>query len=124
VLTTYDVAASQATDASASYEPDYFSQFQPNTARDMVARIPGFALEGGEGGERGFGQASLNILINGRRPSSKSSGAGEILGRIPNSPEAGNIVPVLKKVLNPSYLKASFQLAGLAEIWNMLLVLI
>ena len=55
------------------YTPDYFEKFNPNTARDMVARLPGFTLQGGEGSERGFGQASLNILINGRRPSSKSS---------------------------------------------------
>lgn len=65
------------------YTPDYFEQFSPNTARDMVARLPGFTLQGGEGTERGFGQASLNILINGRRPSSKSSDASEILRRIP-----------------------------------------
>jgi hypothetical protein len=67
----------------AVYAPDDFTQFQPNTARDMVSRIPGFILQGGEGGERGFGQASLNILINGRRPSSKSSDARDILNRIP-----------------------------------------
>ena len=65
------------------YTPDYFEQFNPNTAQDMVARLPGFTLQGGEGTERGFGQASLNILINGRRPSSKSSDASEILRRIP-----------------------------------------
>ena len=66
-----------------SYDVSYFTQFQPNTARDMVDQIPGFLLQGGENGERGFGQASLNILINGQRPSSKTSGADEILGRIP-----------------------------------------
>ena len=49
----------------------------------MVSRIPGFLLQDGGNGERGFGQATLNILINGRRPSSKSSDARDILGRIP-----------------------------------------
>jgi len=73
----------QGSNVAASYEPAYFTQFQPNTARDMVGRIPGFVLQGGGNGERGFGQASLNILINGARPSSKSSDAGDILGRIP-----------------------------------------
>ena len=82
VLTTYSVAASQDSKVSTSYEPSYFSQFQPNTAQDMVSRVPGFTLQNDDGGERGFGQANLNILINGRRPSSKSSGADEILGRI------------------------------------------
>ena len=85
VLTTYSVAASQDSKVSTSYEPSYFSQFQPNTAQDMVSRVPGFTLQNDDGGERGFGQASLNILINGRRPSSKSSDAGDILGRIPAS---------------------------------------
>lgn len=66
-----------------SYSPEYFVQFAPQTAADMVARLPGFEIRGSEGNERGFGQASLNILINGRRPSSKSSGANEILRRIP-----------------------------------------
>jgi len=66
-----------------TYAPDYFTQFAPQTAADMVAQIPGFEIRGGEGGERGFGQATLNILINGRRPSSKSSGANDILRRIP-----------------------------------------
>ena len=66
-----------------SFEPSYFDVFQPQNASDMVRRIPGFALSGGGGGERGFGQANLNILINGRRPSSKSSDANDILGRIP-----------------------------------------
>ena len=65
------------------FSPSFFAQFQPNTARDMVSQIPGFTLQGGNNGARGFGQASLNILINGRRPSSKTSGADEILRRIP-----------------------------------------
>lgn len=77
-----NLAAAQDANVEASYTPDYFAQFQPNTAREMVGRIPGFTLQGGGNGERGFGQASLNILINGARPSSKSSDAGDILGRI------------------------------------------
>jgi len=67
------------------YGPDYFEQFSPQTASDMVANVPGFDIQGGGSGQRGFGEASLNILINGRRPSSKSSGANEILSRIPAS---------------------------------------
>ena len=64
------------------YERAYFDEFAPQNAADMVDRIPGFTIRGQEGGERGFGQASLNILINGRRPSSKSLGANAILERI------------------------------------------
>lgn len=76
-------AYAQDTNSLQTYTPDYFEQFQPNTARDMLGRIPGFTLQGGGNGARGFGQANLNILINGRRPSSKSSNANDILGRIP-----------------------------------------
>ena len=54
----------------------------------MVSRIPGFTLSGSNQGpgrganERGFGQADSNVLINGQRPSTKSSGASETLSRI------------------------------------------
>ena len=77
--------AASNSDEIEVYTPDYFTQFVPQTAADMVARLPGFEIRGGGGDERGFGQASLNILINSRRPSSKSSGANQILGRIPAS---------------------------------------
>lgn len=72
------------------YAPEYFTKFAPLTAADMVSLLPGFEIRGSDGDERGFGQASLNILINGRRPSSKSSGANEILGRIP----ADNVIRI------------------------------
>jgi len=82
VLMTSEMSVAQDTNETQTYTPDYFAQFQPITARDMLSRIPGFTLQGGGNGERGFGQANLNILINGRRPSSKSSDANDILGRI------------------------------------------
>ena len=82
VFVTSDVSVAQDVNETQSYSPDYFAQFQPITARDMLSRIPGFTLQGGGNNDRGFGQANLNILINGRRPSSKSSNANDILGRI------------------------------------------
>ena len=78
-----DTLAANSDSKTQTFGPDYFTQFAPQTAADMVARLPGFEIRGNEGGSRGFGEASLNILINGRRPSSKSSGANQILGRIP-----------------------------------------
>ncbi|MGH8336794.1 MAG: hypothetical protein ACRETL_08265, partial [Gammaproteobacteria bacterium] len=54
------------------------------TALDMVRRIPGFSIEGGEG-LRGFGENAGNVLIDGDRPSSKSDDIFTILGRIPAS---------------------------------------
>jgi len=77
------LALADGVNVEASYTPDYFTQFQPITAQDMVARVPGFTIQDDSGGERGLGQANLNVLINGRRPSSKSSNARDILGRIP-----------------------------------------
>ena len=65
-----------------SYPPAYFAQFQPVTALDMIRQVPGFSLQGGGGGARGFGEASANFLINGRRPSTKGQDAGDLLGRI------------------------------------------
>jgi hypothetical protein len=79
------VGEAAASQSAQSFAPEYFTQFSPQTAADMVARLPGFEISGSNNGSRGFGQASLNILINGRRPSSKSSSARDILSRIPAS---------------------------------------
>jgi len=79
------VSVAQNSAVKQSYTSADFVQFQPNTAQDMVSRLPGFTLKEGDDSARGFGQANLNILINGRRPSSKSQDAREILGRIPAS---------------------------------------
>ena len=76
-------AFAQESSLAQSYTLDYFEQFQPNTAQDMITRVPGFTLQDSDDNQRGFGQASLNILINGRRPSAKSQNANDILGRIP-----------------------------------------
>jgi hypothetical protein len=72
-----------------TYAPEFFVQFQPNTALEMVERIPGFTLRSG-GSERGFGEAQSNLLINGRRPSTKSQSANDILSRI----SAGTVVRI------------------------------
>lgn len=59
-----------------------FEQFAPRTALDMVSQIPGFSISGSDG-QRGFGQAQENVLINGQRISSKSTSARDALARIP-----------------------------------------
>ena len=64
------------------YEPAQFSQYNPQTALDMVRQIPGFSLDGGED-RRGFSGAVGNLLIDGVRPSTKSQGVEGILQRIP-----------------------------------------
>lgn len=65
-----------------AYEAAHFTQYNPQTALDMVRQIPGFALDGGED-RRGFSGAVGNLLIDGVRPSTKSQGVEGILSRIP-----------------------------------------
>ena len=64
-----------------SYPPSYFSSFQPQTARDMVERLPGFTLTT-ETGARGLGSNPVNVTINSQRPAAKSDGIEGILSRI------------------------------------------
>ncbi len=75
------VVPSSSTDRT-TYLPADFSQYAPVTALDMVRRVPGFAIQSDDGGQRGFGQARGNVLINGQRVSAKSNGAEAELGRI------------------------------------------
>ncbi|MDQ3078497.1 MAG: TonB-dependent receptor [Pseudomonadota bacterium] len=56
------------------YTPADFARFSPKTAFDMVAQLPGFTIRGADQ-ERGLGQASENVLINGERSANKSGGA-------------------------------------------------
>lgn len=68
--------------ARTAYVPADFAQYAPSTALDMVRRIPGFAIVRDDSGNRGFGQARGNVLIDGQRVSAKSNGAQAALGRI------------------------------------------
>ena len=65
-----------------TYSADFFRRYQPNSALDMVQRVPGFQIDDGDN-QRGFGAASGNILINDRYPSAKQDEASRILERIP-----------------------------------------
>ena len=63
--------------ASASkrvFTPEDFARYAPKTAYDMLRQVPGFTIREADQ-ERGLGQASENVLINGERISSKSGGA-------------------------------------------------
>ncbi len=65
-----------------SYEPAFFARFRPNTARDMIGRIPGFSFDGGSGA-RGFSGTGGNVLIDGERPPSRGDSLSAIISRIP-----------------------------------------
>ena len=62
------------------FTPDFFAAQQPNTALDMVERIPGFSVEDGDG-SRGFEGAVGNVLVNGARPASKNDRGSAVLSR-------------------------------------------
>ena len=70
-------ASTEASTASSStrvFTPDYFARYAPKTAYDMLRQVPGFTIREADQ-ERGLGQASENVLINGQRISTKSGGA-------------------------------------------------
>lgn len=78
---TAEITASSSTDRT-TFTPADFAQFGPQNALDMVRRVPGFAILSDDSGNRGFGQARGNVLIDGQRVSAKSNGAEAALGRI------------------------------------------
>ncbi|WP_444996449.1 TonB-dependent receptor plug domain-containing protein [Aliikangiella sp. IMCC44359] len=66
------------------YSVEFFTSYAPQTALDMVLRLPGFTLQEEED-VRGFGATAGNVLIDGIRPPSKSGGIKNALLRIPAS---------------------------------------
>lgn len=62
------------------FTPDYFADQRPNTALDMVNRVPGFSIADGDG-SRGFEGSVGNVLFNGSRPASKSDTGSAVLSR-------------------------------------------
>ena len=79
---TPETGAAENGTGRSDYAPADFAQYGPVTALDMVRRIPGFAIQSDDSGNRGFGQARGNVLINGQRVSAKANGAEAELGRI------------------------------------------
>ena len=77
-----DAARSDAaSSATETYRPEYFARFSPRSALDMVNQVPDFRLaETSE--DRGLGEASQNILINGQRITGKTNDAQSALRQI------------------------------------------
>ena len=63
------------------YTPADFARFAPKTAYDMLVQVPSFTIRQADQ-ERGLGQASENVLINGQRIANKTGGAVDELRRI------------------------------------------
>src|SRR3954454_16265617 len=60
-----------------------FTRFAPKTAYDMLAQVPSFTIRTADTTERGLGQASENVIINGERIANKSGGAVDQLKKVP-----------------------------------------
>jgi len=87
--------AADENNTTVTYPAEYFAQYQPFSASDMLDRIPGInvARQGGGGnggpgssggsGRRGLGLGGDSILINGRRITGKSNEGNSQLSRIP-----------------------------------------
>ena len=75
--------------AARTYLPADFVRFAPRTALDMLRQVPGFTIRQ-EVQERGLGQATGNVVINGQRISGKSNDVITELGRV----SAQNVVRI------------------------------
>ncbi|MGJ8563153.1 MAG: TonB-dependent receptor plug domain-containing protein [Alphaproteobacteria bacterium] len=84
-----DKTNAKSSEAKRAFEPAYFTQYAPRTALDMIGRIPGFQLDGGDS-KRGLGQGGANVLINGQRLSGKADDPFDQVGRI----AAKNVVKI------------------------------
>ncbi len=74
------ISAEVMAQTKQNFEADFFEQFAPRTALDMVSRVPGFQLDSSDF-KRGLGQGGANVLINGERVTGKTD-VGSQLNRI------------------------------------------
>jgi len=80
-----DIAISTAATLQSDidvYAVEFFDQYTPQNAFEMIRRLPGFSFDRGSN-VRGFGGAAGNVLIDGSRPTSKAGGLESALKRIP-----------------------------------------
>ncbi len=77
-----EAAQTAERDGVISFTPADFAASRPTTALEMVNRLPGFSIQGGDN-VRGFAGAAGNVLINGKRPTTKSESLENVLTRIP-----------------------------------------
>lgn len=75
-------AIDEAVEERRSFTPADFARFSPRNALEIVEQIPAFQLVEADS-NRGLGQASSNVLVDGQRLSSKSETVSDQLRRIP-----------------------------------------
>ena len=78
------------TRAKRVYTPADFARFAPKTAYDMLKQVPSFTIRVPDPTERGLGQASENVLINGQRINNKNytGGVGGAVDQLQRTPAA------------------------------------
>jgi hypothetical protein len=74
--------AAALTEGVRVFEPEYYDEFDPISARELVFRTPGFNMDQDDGG-RGLAGVRSNILINGMRPPPKGQSVEQQLREIP-----------------------------------------
>jgi outer membrane receptor protein involved in Fe transport len=74
--------AAESSTAVNVFPASYFAEARPNTAMDMIMRLPGFAFDQGPQ-VRGFAGSAGNVIVDGERPTSKQDNLESILRRIP-----------------------------------------
>lgn len=82
LLLTAAAVPALAQEGVSTYPATFFQENQPATALDMVRLLPGFRLQSGDSGIRGFSGTVGNVLIDGQLPTSKEETSDQILGRI------------------------------------------
>jgi hypothetical protein len=75
-------APAPSAEGTRSYTPAHFARYAPRTALDMLRQVPGFVIREAVQ-ERGLGQATGNVVVNGQRVSGKSNDVLTELGQIP-----------------------------------------
>ncbi|WP_442677986.1 TonB-dependent receptor plug domain-containing protein [Sphingomonas sp. ASY06-1R] len=78
-------SAAAADAATLSFPARYFALFRPNSALDMVKRVPGFTFQPGDATLRGMAEAAGNVVIDGKRAADKNFTLDQLLDRIPAS---------------------------------------
>jgi outer membrane receptor protein involved in Fe transport len=84
LLAASGAGAQDAQTSVLKYDASFFADQRPNTAYDMVKRLPGFNFDDGASA-RGFAGTAGNVLVDSQRPTSKTDDLQSILQRIPAS---------------------------------------
>lgn len=82
LLLAQAATATSPVEGVISYPPAFFAAQAPANAFEMIARVPGFILDAGNGA-RGFEGSAGNVLVDGRRPTSKTDSLRGLLERTP-----------------------------------------